>query len=74
MYGLDLIGRHEINRLTTGLVLVCSLAIAGGGRVAVRRNPHPLIDLSSLREPTFAVPGRAGRLRLILQSIFVFLT
>ena len=25
MYGLDLIGRHEINWLTTGLLLVCSL-------------------------------------------------
>ena len=62
MYGLDLIGRHEINRLTTGLLLVCSLAIGVSAVWHVGRHPHPLIDLSSLRVPTFAVTIWGGSL------------
>jgi EmrB/QacA subfamily drug resistance transporter len=62
MYGLDLIGRHEINWLTTGLLLVCSLAIGVSAVWHVRRHPHPLIDLSSLRVPTFAVTIWGGSL------------
>ena len=62
MYGLDLIGRHEIHRLTTGLLLVCSLALGVAAVWHVRRHPHPLIDLSSLRVPTFAVTIWGGSL------------
>jgi EmrB/QacA subfamily drug resistance transporter len=62
MSGLDLIGRHQINWLTTGLLLVCSLAIAAFAVSHVRRHPHPLIDLSSLRVPTFAVTIWGGSL------------
>src|SRR5208283_2439569 len=62
MYGLDLIGRHESNWLTSGLLLVCSLAIGVSAVWQVRRHPHPLIDLSSLRVPTFAVTIWGGSL------------
>ena len=62
MYGLDLIGRHESNWLTSGLLLVCSLAIGVSAVWHVRRHPHPLIDLSSLRVPTFAVTIWGGSL------------
>src|SRR5271165_2201065 len=62
MYGLDLIGRHQIHLLMTGLLLVCSLAIGMAAVWHLRRNPHPLIDLSSLRVPTFAVTIWGGSL------------
>src|SRR5208337_5524758 len=54
LYGLDLIGRQEIHWLTTGLLLACSLTLGVGAVRHFRRHPHPLIDLSSLRVPTFA--------------------
>ena len=62
MYGLDLIGRHEFNRLTTGLLLFCSLATGVAAVWPLRRHPHPLIDLSSLQVPTFAVTIWGGSL------------
>src|SRR5580700_7838049 len=62
MYGLDLIGRQEIHWLTTGLLLACSLTLGIGAVRHFRRHPHPLIDLSSLRVPTFAVTIWGGSL------------
>jgi MFS family permease len=62
MYGLDLIGRQEIHWLTTGLLLGCSLTLGLGAVWHFHRNPHPLIDLSSLRVPTFAVTIWGGSL------------
>jgi EmrB/QacA subfamily drug resistance transporter len=62
MSGLDLVGRHEFNRLTTGLVLIFGLASGVSAVWHFRRRPHPLIDLSSLRVPTFAVTIWGGSL------------
>jgi EmrB/QacA subfamily drug resistance transporter len=62
MSGLDLIGRHEISWLTTGLLLVCSLAIGVSAVWHIRRHAHPIINLSSLRVPTFAVTIWGGSL------------
>jgi MFS family permease len=62
MSGLDLMGRREINRLTTGLLLVCSLAIGVSAARHFRQHPHPLIDLSSIPVPTFAVTIWGGSL------------
>ena len=62
MYGLDLIGRQEIHWLTTGLLLACSLTLGIGAVRHFRRHPNPLIDLSSLRVPTFAVTIWGGSL------------
>jgi EmrB/QacA subfamily drug resistance transporter len=62
MYGLDLIGRHEIHWATTGLLLGGSLIIGVATVWHFRRHPHPLIDLSSLRIPTFAVTIWGGSL------------
>jgi MFS family permease len=59
MSGLDLIGRHEINWLATGLLLVCSLAIGVSAVWHVRRHPHPLINLSSLRVPLVSELSRS---------------
>jgi hypothetical protein len=55
MSGLELVSRQEFNRLTTGLVLTFGLASGVSAVWHFRRRPHPLIDLSSLRVPTFAV-------------------
>jgi MFS family permease len=52
MYGLDLIGRQEINRLTTGLLLVCSLAI---GVSVVRSGNDSLYQMVRLRWESTAV-------------------
>ena len=62
MYVLDLIGRQEIHWLTTGLLLSCSLTLGVASVWHLRRHPHPLIDLSSLRVPTFAVTIWGGSL------------
>ena len=62
MYGLDLIGRQEIHWLTTGLLLACSLTLGIGAVRHFRRHPNPLIDLSSLQVPTFAVTIWGGSL------------
>ena len=61
-HSLDLIGRQEIHWLTTGLLLACSLTLGIGAVRHFRRHPHPLIDLSSLRVPTFAVTIWGGSL------------
>jgi MFS family permease len=47
MYGLDLIGRHEIHQATTGFLLGGSLILGVVTAWHLRRHPHPLIDLSS---------------------------
>lgn len=62
MYDLDLIGRQEIHWLTTGLLLGCSVALGAASLWRLRRHPHPLIDLSSLRIPTFAATIWGGSL------------
>ena len=62
MYVLDLIGRQEIHWLTTGLLLSCSLTLGVAAVWHLRRHPHPLIDLSSFRVPTFAVTIWGGSL------------
>jgi EmrB/QacA subfamily drug resistance transporter len=62
MDGLDLIGRQEMHWLTTGLLLGCSLALGEVSVWHLRRHPHPLIDLSALRVPTFAVTIWGGSL------------
>lgn len=62
MYGLDLIGRQEIHWLTTGLLLCCSMVLGLASVWHLRRHLHPLINLSSLRVPSFAVTIWGGSL------------
>jgi MFS family permease len=55
IYGLDLVGRPQTPYGISAAIVAVSIAL---GTVAVRhfrRHPHPLIDLSALRVPTFAI-------------------
>ncbi len=60
MYGFDLVGRPGSTLQTTLLFLVGgSIAAAAAVRHA-RRHPHPLLDLSVLKVPTYAVTTWGG--------------
>jgi EmrB/QacA subfamily drug resistance transporter len=68
MYGADLAGQ-------TGSVRTALACIAAGAAIGVaavrhlRRHPHPLVDLSLLRIPSFAVSVWAGSIFRIVISV-----
>ena len=55
VYGLDLIGRPAIDAGTIAAILGAALLLGAISVWHALRAPHPLIDLSLLRVPTFAV-------------------
>jgi EmrB/QacA subfamily drug resistance transporter len=73
VYGLDLIGRPAIDIGTILAILGAALVL---GAIAVRhalRHPHPLIDLSLLRVPTFALSIVGGSIFRIGAGALPFL-
>ena len=54
MYGLDSIGRNHADPFETGAFLIVGALIGCVSVWHARRHPHPLIDLSLIKIPTFA--------------------
>ena len=73
MYGLDLVGRPVGRWQTEAGLLLGSLVLGALAVRHARRHAHPIIDLSSLRVPTFAVTIRGGSLFRIAISATPFL-
>jgi len=62
MYGLDFMGQRQIPWREVGLLWSFSALCALLAVLQARRHPHPLIDLSALRIPSFAVMIFGGSL------------
>ena len=62
MYGLELVGRADPQWLTAGIYLAVGVVLLVLAILHFRRNPHPLIDFSGLRQQTFAVALWGGSL------------
>ena len=60
VYGLDLIGRSTDGPVVIGAILCASLLVGALAVLHFRRQPHPLIDLSLLRVPTYAASVVGG--------------
>jgi EmrB/QacA subfamily drug resistance transporter len=62
LYGLELVSRGDFNIALVVLVFVAALALGWLSVLQFRRSPHPLLDLTTLRLPTFAVTIWGGSL------------
>ncbi len=62
MMGFETAGRHLVPQSWTVGLLVTALAAGVGYGLHARRHPRPLLDLSLLKIPTFAVSCTAGTL------------
>jgi len=60
VYGLDLIGRSTASPAVIGAILGVSLTAGAVSLWHFRRHPHPLLDLSLLQIPTYAVSVTGG--------------
>lgn len=73
MYGLELIGRPEPVWLEAWAYVAAGFVLLAGALFHFRRSPHPLIDLSGLKQPTFAVTIAGGSLFRIAIGAVPFL-
>jgi EmrB/QacA subfamily drug resistance transporter len=73
MAGFETIGRHIIPLSWTLLLLAAGLAACGIYMLHARRHPHPVLDLSLMRIPTFANSVIAGSLFRIAVGAIPFL-
>src|ERR1700722_12911385 len=73
MYGLELVGRQSSSWRAPSLYIACGLALGVLAVWHVRRAPHPVLDLSSLKIKTFAVTIHGGSLFRIAISMAPFL-
>jgi EmrB/QacA subfamily drug resistance transporter len=73
MYSLDLIGQNQIHWITVCALFIVSLILGFLTVVHSRRKVHPLLDLSALKIPTFAVTIWGGSLFRIAVSSVPFL-
>ncbi len=55
LFGLDQLGRPSIDGAVTALLIGGGAAVCVLAYVHLRRTPHPLVDLSLFRIPTFAL-------------------
>jgi EmrB/QacA subfamily drug resistance transporter len=62
MYGFELVGRDDASPVTISAILAAGLATGGLAVRHARRHSHPLVDLSLLRIPTFAMTIWGGSL------------
>jgi EmrB/QacA subfamily drug resistance transporter len=73
MYGLELIGRPDPVWLQVSAYLLVGIILLVAAIFHFRRTDHPLIDLSGLRLPTFAVTIAGGSLFRIAIGAVPFL-
>jgi EmrB/QacA subfamily drug resistance transporter len=73
MYSLDLIGREQIHWVVIGCLFVTSLFLGVLTVLHSRRVEHPLIDLTALKIPTFAITIWGGSLFRIAIGAVPFL-
>jgi hypothetical protein len=70
MYGLELLGRQDTPWFQAGLSLAIGLAAGAVALWQARRHPHPLLDLSAFKVPTYAITVVGGSLfRLGISSL-----
>jgi EmrB/QacA subfamily drug resistance transporter len=73
LYGLDQLGRDGIRPIQVAALLVIGVAIGVGALAHFRKTPEPLIDLSAMRIPTFALTVGSGSLYRIAINAVPFL-
>jgi EmrB/QacA subfamily drug resistance transporter len=73
MYGLELIGRENIEWRSTSLFLVAGITLGLLALAHFRRAAAPLIDLATLKIKTFAITISGGSLFRIAISVSPFL-
>jgi EmrB/QacA subfamily drug resistance transporter len=73
MYGLELVGRESSSWRTPLVYVMCGLVLGALGVLHIRRAPHPVLDISSLKIKTFAVTIYGGSLFRIAISMSPFL-
>lgn len=73
MYGLELIGRPDPVWLEAWAYVGAGLVLLAGALFHFQRSEHPLIDLSGLKQPTFAVTIAGGSLFRIAIGAVPFL-
>ncbi len=72
-FGIDLLAHPAAGGLTIAALLFAGLAVATVAVAHAKRHPHPLLDLSLLDIPTFAVTIYAGTLYRISAGALPFL-
>jgi len=55
IFGLDMVGRTDVAPAASLPLILVALALGWFAIWHFRRSPHPLIDLSSLKTPTFSI-------------------
>jgi len=73
MYGIELLGRQDAPWSEVGILAAVAFALGGLAWHHARRHPHPLLDLSALKVPSFAVAIWGGSLFRIAISTAPFL-
>jgi EmrB/QacA subfamily drug resistance transporter len=73
MYSLELLARQNAPWPTVSLFLGCSLLTGWMAVRHLRRTPHPLVELSCLKVPTFALTIWGGSVFRIAISVSPFL-
>jgi len=73
VYGFDLIGNPGGDATLTRVLLGGGLAVGALAVLHARRHPHPLIDISLLRIPTFGVTISGGSLFRVSTGAIPFL-
>jgi EmrB/QacA subfamily drug resistance transporter len=73
MYSLELLARQNAPIPSISLFLVCSLLTGWMAVRHLRRTPHPLVELSCLKVPTFALTIWGGSIFRIAISVSPFL-
>lgn len=73
MSGLELVGAADVNWGEATALVASGLVLGALAVVAARRNPAPLLDLSVLQIPSFAVTALGGSLFRIAVSVVPFL-
>jgi len=73
MYGLDSFTHERADKAVIGLLVAGGVLFSILSVLHARRHPHPLLDLSLLRIPTFAINCDAGSLFRLATSALPFL-
>jgi EmrB/QacA subfamily drug resistance transporter len=73
MYGLEVVGRPEPAWIEAGLYLAAGTILLGLSTLHFLRADHPLVELTALREPSFAITIAGGSLFRIAIGAVPFL-
>ncbi|WP_158902495.1 MFS transporter [Burkholderia sp. L27(2015)] len=73
MYGMELLGQRDADGRITAAILLGGAVVGAAAVIHLLRAPHPLINLSSLRIPTFRTTLGGGSLYVVSVSVSPFI-